>query len=215
MWLCLQVFKSHCAPEPQADAAPLQQTIAQLKVALRSRGLPLSGRKAELAERLAAALAQVTRPAPRRQVCWAVRCNAALPAQQQHQARAHNLFDPQSVPACAMPKISCESAQGAAADAAAGAAAGAARDGGAAAVAEAEASAAVVVTEAGDVKDGEAGAGGAGEAGAAGPAADIKPGTADLQMASAEVPTFNCAQCWLVVAAVTKSMSIADCMKTS
>ena len=54
-------------------------------------------------------------------------------------------------------------------------------------MAEAEASAAIVVTETGGVKGEEAGAGGAGEAAAAGPAADIKPGTADLSMASAEV----------------------------
>ncbi|KAK9842012.1 hypothetical protein WJX81_004236 [Elliptochloris bilobata] len=53
-----KVFKSHCAPEPQADAAPAQLTIAQLKVALRVRGLPLTGRKADLAARLASALAQ-------------------------------------------------------------------------------------------------------------------------------------------------------------
>ena len=82
--------------------------------------------------------------------------------------------------------------QGAAADAAAGAAAGAARDEGAAAVAEAEASAAVVVTETGGVKGEEVGAGSAGEAAAAGPAADIKPGTADLSMESAEVLTLIC-----------------------
>lgn len=76
MCLCLQVFKSHCAPEPQADAAPLQQTIAQLKAALRSRGLPLSGRKAELAERLAAAHAQVTcqPPSGLLESPWAVHC---------------------------------------------------------------------------------------------------------------------------------------------
>lgn len=55
----LQVFKSHCAPEPQADAAPAQLTIAQLKASLRVHGLPLAGRKADLAARLATALAQV------------------------------------------------------------------------------------------------------------------------------------------------------------
>ena len=84
------MFKSHCAPEPQTDAAPLQQTIAQLKVALRSRGLPLSGRKADLAERLATALAQVTRQPASRCICWAVRYTLALAAQQQHQACAQH-----------------------------------------------------------------------------------------------------------------------------
>jgi len=57
-----QVFKSHCAPEPDADAAPAQLTIAQLKAALRARGLPLAGRKADLAARFAAALAEVRAP---------------------------------------------------------------------------------------------------------------------------------------------------------
>ena len=65
-------------------------------------------------------------------------------------------------------------------------------------MAEAEASATVVVTETGDVNGEEAGAG---EAAAAGPAADIKPGTADLPMVSAEVPT-SAAQYLLTVFAV-------------
>ncbi|BDA51318.1 probable endonuclease 8 1 at N-terminal half [Coccomyxa sp. Obi] len=56
-----KVFKSHCAPEPPAAkadpaAALAKLTVAALKAKLQALDQPLTGRKAELVERLAAAL---------------------------------------------------------------------------------------------------------------------------------------------------------------
>ncbi len=44
-WLPLQVFDSHCAPEPVANMQPEQLTIAKLKDRLKELNLPLNGRK--------------------------------------------------------------------------------------------------------------------------------------------------------------------------
>ena len=41
----MQVFNSHCAPEPIANMRPEQLTITELKVRLKELKLPLTGRK--------------------------------------------------------------------------------------------------------------------------------------------------------------------------
>ncbi|CAK0783892.1 hypothetical protein CVIRNUC_007092 [Coccomyxa viridis] len=51
-----KVFNSHCAPEPIANMRPEQLTITELKVRLKELKLPLTGRKADLVQRLAEAL---------------------------------------------------------------------------------------------------------------------------------------------------------------
>ena len=43
--LPLQVFNSHCAPEPVVNMQPEQLTIAELKGRLKELNLPLNGRK--------------------------------------------------------------------------------------------------------------------------------------------------------------------------
>jgi hypothetical protein len=43
--LAVQVFKSHCAPEPTTDLLPAQLTIVQLKEKLKALNQPQSGRK--------------------------------------------------------------------------------------------------------------------------------------------------------------------------
>ena len=43
--LPVQVFNSHCAPEPIANMRPEQLTITELKVLLKELKLPLTGRK--------------------------------------------------------------------------------------------------------------------------------------------------------------------------
>ena len=49
IWTFLQVFKSHCAPEPVENLAPAQLTIAELKAKLKGLGQPVSGRKVSCA----------------------------------------------------------------------------------------------------------------------------------------------------------------------
>ena len=41
----LQVFNSHCAPEPVANMQPEQLTVNELKGRLKDLNLPLNGRK--------------------------------------------------------------------------------------------------------------------------------------------------------------------------
>ena len=41
----LQVFNSHCAPEPVANMQPEQLTVSELKGRLKDLNLPLNGRK--------------------------------------------------------------------------------------------------------------------------------------------------------------------------
>ncbi len=51
-WYNLQKFKSACAPDPPT---PKQLTVAELRTKLEALGQPISGKKADLVARLAAA----------------------------------------------------------------------------------------------------------------------------------------------------------------
>ena len=58
----MQVFQSHCAPEPRANQGPGQMTVVLLKQALAERSLPTAGRKPELVARLEAAIGVAAAP---------------------------------------------------------------------------------------------------------------------------------------------------------
>ena len=56
--LCLQKFKSHCAPDAPSAMTFSQLSIAELKAKLQSLGQPQGGKKSTLIARLEAATAQ-------------------------------------------------------------------------------------------------------------------------------------------------------------
>lgn len=55
--LCLQRFRSACAPEPETSEAPNQLTVSGLRAKLKSLGKSVQGKKAELVARLGEAAA--------------------------------------------------------------------------------------------------------------------------------------------------------------
>ena len=60
--MLVQKFKSMCAPDEPTAVAPKQLTVAELKSKLKSLGQPTTGKKPELAARLAeAAAAEATK----------------------------------------------------------------------------------------------------------------------------------------------------------